>query len=66
MSSPSRGPSRALLAGLSAGTTGAFVGELACTQDWRHVLLYHLPAWALVALATLVLSRVLTPRSFAP
>lgn len=59
-------PSRALLAGLSAGTTGAFVGELACTQDWRHVLLYHLPAWALVALATLVLSRWLTPRSFAP
>ncbi|PTL85283.1 DUF1109 domain-containing protein [Vitiosangium sp. GDMCC 1.1324] len=59
-------PLRALLAGLSVGTTGAFVGELACAQGWRHVLGYHLSAWALVAVATLTLSRFLVPRSFAP
>lgn len=59
-------PLRALLAGLSVGTTGAFVGELACTQGWRHVLGYHLSAWALVAAATFLVSRTLVPRSFAP
>nr|QKW93681.1 carotenogenesis protein CarR [Vitiosangium cumulatum] len=59
-------PLRALLAGLSVGTTGAFVGELACAQGWRHVLGYHLSAWALVTVATLTLSRLLVPRSFAP
>jgi hypothetical protein len=59
-------PLRALLAGLSVGVTGAFVGELACTQGWRHVVGYHLSAWALVAVATLAISRSLQPRSFAP
>ncbi|XXF79259.1 DUF1109 domain-containing protein [Myxococcaceae bacterium GXIMD 01537] len=57
---------RALVAGLSVGTTGAFVGELACEQGWRHVAGYHLAAWALVTLAALVVSRSLKPRSFAP
>ncbi|OJH36216.1 DUF1109 domain-containing protein [Cystobacter ferrugineus] len=59
-------PRRALLGGLSAGTAGAFVGELACAQGRHHVLLYHLLAWALVSVTTLVVSRFLTPRSFAP
>lgn len=58
--------SRALVAGLSAGAVGAFVGELACLQDARHVLVYHLPAWALVALVSFGVSRFLSPRSFAP
>ncbi|MCY1077594.1 DUF1109 domain-containing protein [Archangium lansingense] len=59
-------PLRALLAGLAVGSTGAFVGELACTQGWRHVLVYHLSAWAIAAVATLVISKSLKPRSFAP
>ncbi|WNG29281.1 DUF1109 domain-containing protein [Cystobacter fuscus] len=59
-------PRRALLGGLSVGTAGAFVGELACAQGRHHVLLYHLSAWALVSVTTLVVSRFLTPRSFAP
>ncbi|HYO74091.1 MAG TPA: DUF1109 domain-containing protein [Archangium sp.] len=59
-------PLRALLAGLSVGTTGAFLGELACTQSWQHVVGYHLSAWALVSVATLVASMSLKPRSFAP
>jgi hypothetical protein len=59
-------PLRALLAGLSVGTTGAFLGELACGLSWRHVLGYHLSAWALVAVATLAVSMFLKPRSFAP
>ncbi|MCP3100353.1 DUF1109 domain-containing protein [Myxococcus sp. K15C18031901] len=59
-------PLRALCAGLSVGTTGAFVGELACEQDWRHVASYHLIAWALLALMALVSSRSLKPRSYAP
>ncbi|WP_257447234.1 DUF1109 domain-containing protein [Archangium lipolyticum] len=59
-------PLRALLAGLSVGVTGAFVGELACSQGWRHVVGYHLSAWAIVAVATLAVSRSVLPRSFAP
>ncbi|TQF09132.1 DUF1109 domain-containing protein [Myxococcus llanfairpwllgwyngyllgogerychwyrndrobwllllantysiliogogogochensis] len=59
-------PLRALSAGLSVGTTGAFVGELACEQDWRHVASYHLFAWGLICVMALVLSRHLKPRSYAP
>lgn len=59
-------PLRALVAGLGVGTTGAFLGELACEQDWRHVAVYHLLAWTCVAAAALVLSRSLKPRSYAP
>ena len=59
-------PRRALLAGLSVGTAGAFMGELACSLGPAHVLHYHLPAWAFAAVATLVASRFLPPRSFAP
>lgn len=59
-------PLRALAAGLAVGTTGAFVGELACEQGWRHVAVYHLLAWMLVAGTSLVLSKLLKPRSFAP
>lgn len=59
-------PGRALLGGLSVGTAGAVVGELVCAQGRLHVLLYHLSAWALAAVATLVVSRFLSPRSFSP
>lgn len=59
-------PLRAIVAGLSVGTTGALVGELACAQGWRHVAGYHLSAWALVAGAALVVSKSLKPRSYAP
>jgi hypothetical protein len=59
-------PRRALLAGVSVGTAGAFVGELACEQGAAHVLRYHLSAWALAALVMLVISRLLPPRTFAP
>jgi hypothetical protein len=59
-------PLRALLAGLSVGTTGAFLGELACSLSWQHVVGYHLSAWAIVAAATLAVSMSLKPRSFAP
>ncbi|KFA92583.1 hypothetical protein [Archangium violaceum] len=59
-------PLRALLAGLSVGTTGAFLGELACTLSWQHVVGYHLSAWAIVAVVTLAVSMSLKPRSFAP
>ncbi|ADO75688.1 hypothetical protein [Stigmatella aurantiaca] len=59
-------PFRALVAGLAMGTTGALVGEMACAQGWRHVAGYHLSAWALVAGASLAMSKFLKPRSFAP
>jgi hypothetical protein len=59
-------PLRALVAGLAVGTTGAFLGELACGQGWRHVAGYHLLAWGLVTVAALVISRSLKPRSYAP
>jgi hypothetical protein len=59
-------PLRAVVMGLSAGTTGAFLGELACGQGWRHVAGYHVSAWAIVAVAALVMSRSLEPRSYAP
>lgn len=57
---------RSLVAGLAAGTVGAFAGELACGQSATHVALFHLPAWALVAVAVSVISSKVTPRSFAP
>ncbi|NMO14765.1 DUF1109 domain-containing protein [Pyxidicoccus fallax] len=59
-------PLRALVAGLAVGTTGAFLGELACAQDWRHVAGHHLLAWSIVAAASLVISKSLKPRSYAP
>ena len=42
------------------------LGELACVRCFTHVATYHLGAWALVAAASLLASRVLTPRSYAP
>lgn len=59
-------PMRALCAGLAVGTTGAFLGELACERGWRHVAGYHLLAWGLVIVASLVISKSLKPRSYAP
>lgn len=59
-------PVRALVAGLSVGTTGALVGELACARGWVHVAGYHLSAWAVIAIVEVVVSRSLQARSFAP
>jgi hypothetical protein len=59
-------PARALIAGLAVGTSGALVGELACSQDWRHVAGYHLTAWAVIAVVEVAVLRFLKPRSFAP
>jgi hypothetical protein len=59
-------PLRALAAGLAVGTTGAFLGELACERGWRHAAGYHLLAWGLIAIASLVISKSLKPRSYAP
>jgi len=57
---------RAVAAGLGAGTAGAFLGELACHQGARHVLVHHVGAWLLVALACIAISRRARPRTFAP
>ncbi|MFB1479071.1 DUF1109 domain-containing protein [Corallococcus sp. RDP092CA] len=59
-------PLRAVVAGLSVGTVGAFVGELACEQGPGHVATYHLGAWALVVLTTWALSKRIKPRTYAP
>ncbi|WP_224247372.1 DUF1109 domain-containing protein [Hyalangium gracile] len=59
-------PVRAMVAGLSVGTTGALVGELACSQGWLHVAGYHLSAWALIAMVEVVVSRSLKSSSYAP
>lgn len=57
---------RSVVAGLAAGTSGAFAGELACGQSALHVASFHLPAWAAVALLVMVVSSKVTPRSYAP
>jgi hypothetical protein len=57
---------RALATGLGAGTAGALLGELACHQGARHVLVHHVGAWLVVALACVAISRRLRPRTFAP
>lgn len=59
-------PFAALALGVSAGTTGAMVGELACGRDATHVLLFHLSAWAGLIAAGALLTRVLRARSHAP
>lgn len=48
---------RALATGLGAGTAGAFLGGLACHQGARHVLVHHVGAWLVVALACVAISR---------
>jgi hypothetical protein len=57
---------RAVATGLGAGTAGALLGELACHQGARHVLVHHVGAWLVVAIACVVISRRLRPRTFAP
>jgi hypothetical protein len=57
---------RALAAGLGAGTAGALLGELACHRGALHVLVYHVSAWIVVAAAGVSLSRRARPRTFAP
>lgn len=58
--------SRAIAAGVAAGGVGAALGELACGQSAEHVLLFHLPAWALAVLVTCLVSRRLQTLSHAP
>jgi hypothetical protein len=58
--------SRALVAGLGAGTAGALLGELACRQGTRHVLIHHVGAWVFIGAACVLLSRRIRPRTFAP
>jgi hypothetical protein len=57
---------RALVTGLAAGTAGAFLGELGCHQGMRHVLVHHVGAWLLITAACVAISRLRTPRTFAP
>jgi hypothetical protein len=57
---------RALTAGLAVGATGALLGELACHQGARHVLVHHVGAWLLAAMVCALISRLLRPRTFAP
>lgn len=59
-------PLRALAAGLTAGTVGASLGELACGQGAAHIAVYHALAWALAVILALLVSRGLKPDSFAP
>ena len=51
---------------LSKTAAGALLGELACGRGSAHVLLFHLPAWWLVAGAVVALARLQRPTSFAP
>ena len=57
---------RALAAGLGAGTAGALLGELACHRGWLHVLVHHVGAWCLIAATSVLVSRRSRPRTFAP
>jgi hypothetical protein len=57
---------RALAAGLGAGTAGALLGELACHRGGLHVLVHHVGAWLLIGAASVLLSRRARPRTFAP
>jgi len=58
--------SRAIAAGLGAGTAGALLGELACHRGALHVLVHHVGAWIVVAAVSVLLSRHARPRTFAP
>lgn len=58
--------SRAVVAGLAVGTTGALLGELMCGRNAAHVAVFHLGSWALASVAVVALSARLSRRSFAP
>lgn len=60
------GALRFIVGGLSVGTVGAFLGQLACADDGQHVLTYHLGAWALITATVLLAGRRVKPRSYAP
>ncbi len=57
---------RSLLAGVAAAATGAMAGELSCGRGWSHVLVHHIGAGAAIAIACVLLSRVLAPQTLAP
>ena len=58
--------SRAVVAGLAVGTTGALLGELLCGRNATHIAVFHLASWVLAAVAVVALSARLPRRSFAP
>lgn len=60
------GAARTALAGLAVGATGAMLGELSCEQGFAHVAVWHLGAWAGLAVVAMLVARRLVPRSFAP
>lgn len=60
------GAARTALAGLAVGATGAMLGELSCEQGFAHVAVWHLGAWAGLAVIAMLVARRLVPRSFAP
>jgi hypothetical protein len=57
---------RSAVAGLAVGSVGAAVGEVGCAQSWSHVLIFHCAAWLAVAGVSVLVGRLLKPRSFAP
>jgi hypothetical protein len=57
---------RAVAAGLASGTAGAFLGELACHQGARHVIVHHAGAWLAIAATCAVVSRLRSPHTVAP
>ncbi len=57
---------RSLLAGVAAAATGAIAGELSCGRGWSHVLVHHVGAGALIAMACVLLSRARQPQTFSP
>jgi hypothetical protein len=58
--------SRAVAAGLGAGTAGALLGELACHRGAQHVLVHHVGTWIVVSAACVLLARRARPHTFAP
>jgi hypothetical protein len=58
--------SRAVVAGLAVGTTGALLGELMCGRNAAHIAVFHLASWVLASLAVVALSTRISRRSFAP
>lgn len=57
---------KSVIAGIAVGCTGAMLGELGCEKGPLHIAIWHLGAWAVVIAAVVVVSRRLTPRSYAP
>lgn len=61
-----RSLSRAVVAGVGVGTTGALLGELLCGGAAAHIALFHLGAWLVATVVVTLVSLSLSRRSFAP